>query len=122
MACACIEVSSVESRRQKVSETPTRTSPMVRSDWKSTIVVIRRRWMESRILSLKHVALSAQGANQRLLRAGIELAAQPGNVNLDHVAELLPVVIIKMLEKLGFRDDCTRTMREVLEYPVFHGG
>src|SRR2546427_3728148 len=122
MACACMDVSSVESRRQNVSETPTSTRVTVSSDWKSTTVAISRRWMELRMLSLKHVTLAAQCANQRLLRAMIELSAETGDIDFDHIAELLPVVVIEMLQQFGFRDDGARTMREVLEHPVFHGG
>src|SRR6266581_8324640 len=59
-------------------------------------------------LSLKHVTLAPQCANQRLLRAMIELAAETGDIDFDHVAELLPVVIIEMLEQFGFRDDGAR--------------
>src|SRR2546427_1087441 len=73
-------------------------------------------------LSLKHVTLAAQGANQRLFRVLVELAPQTGDIDFDHVAELLPVVVIEMLQQFGFRDDGARTMREVLEHPVFHGG
>src|SRR5438876_10338034 len=122
MACACMDVSSVESRRQNVSETPTRTKLIVSRDWKSTTVAISRRWMELRMLSLKHVTLAAQGANQRLFRVLVELAPQTGDIDFDHVAELLPVVVIEMLQQFGLRDDGVRTMREVREHPVFHGG
>src|SRR5437667_292332 len=59
MACACMDVSSVESRRQNVSETPTSTRLTVSSDWKRTTVAISRRWMELRRLSLKHVTFAA---------------------------------------------------------------
>src|SRR6266704_6412066 len=72
-------------------------------------------------LSLKHVTLAPQCANQRLLRAMIELAAETGDIDFDHIAELLPVVVIEMLQQFGFRDDGARTMREILKHPVFHG-
>src|SRR5207245_10928901 len=112
MACACMDVSSVESRRQNVSETPTSTRLTVSSDWKSTTVAISRRWMELRMLSLKHVTLAAQCANQRLLRAMIELSAETGDIDFDHIAELLPVVVIEMLQQFGFettaRGRCAR--------------
>src|SRR5947207_9366184 len=119
MACACMDVSSVESRRQTVSETPTRTRVTVSSDWKSTTVAISRRWMELRMLSLKHVTLAAQGANQRLFRVLVELAPQTGDIAFDHVAELLPVVIIEMVEQLSFRDEGARAMSEVINDQVW---
>src|SRR5207244_4587648 len=113
MACACMDVSSVESRRQNVSETPTSTRLTVSSDWKSTTVAISRRWMELRMLSLKHVTLAAQGANQRLFRVLVELAPQTGDIEFDQVAELIAVVILEMMEQFGFIDEGWQKYSEV---------
>src|SRR5437773_11571294 len=115
-------LSTAGTRRQAGSASRTRTTLAVGMGWEGTRVGIRRRWVDSRMLSLKHVTVAAQGANQLLLRVLIELAAETGDVDFDHVPELLPVVVIEMLEQFGFRDDGARAMREVLEHPVFHGG
>ncbi len=48
------------------------------------------------------VAVSANCVDQFFIVAIIDLAAQSGNIDLDHVAEFFPVVIVEMFEELRF--------------------
>jgi len=48
------------------------------------------------------VSVSANCVDQLFIVAIIDLAAQSGDIDLDHVAEFLPVVIVEMFEELRF--------------------
>src|SRR5271165_3634430 len=80
-----------------------------------------RRCMEIfGISGAQHVSLVAERVNE-LVVVVFELAAKAGYVNLDYVAEALPVEIVKMLEQLGLGDDGTGTMRQIFQDAIFHG-
>ena len=46
--------------------------------------------------------MSANSVDQLFIVAIIDLAAQSGDIDLDHVAEFFPVVIVEMFEELRF--------------------
>ena len=48
------------------------------------------------------VSVSANCVDQLFIVAIIDLAAQSGDIDLDHVAEFFPVVIVEMFEELRF--------------------
>src|ERR1035438_10430877 len=73
-----------------------------------------------RMLSEKHVSLSAQSVNQFGVSAVLEFTAQAGDVNLDHIAEPFPVEVVQMFEQLGLGYHRTRPMRQIFQNAVFH--
>src|SRR5271157_529877 len=73
-----------------------------------------------RISAAQHVSLPAQSVNQSGAPAVVQLTAQAGDVNLDDVAEALPVEVIEMLQQLGFRNNSARTVRQVFKDAIFH--
>ena len=52
---------------------------------------------------------------------GIELFAQVGDVGLDDVGVVLPVVVVEVLEQFALADDYARAVDEVFEDAVFGG-
>src|SRR5690348_16190 len=99
-------VSKAACNWRAVYQTPTSNNPPASSSCESTTTAIRRRVSEmrrmvrcsGRLLAAQHVAVAAHGLDERGAGAGIELAAQAGDVDLDDVAELIPVVVVKVFE------------------------
>src|SRR5689334_13138937 len=65
------------------------------------------------------IAATAQGLDRLLIAVGHELFAQIGDVGLDHVGVMLPVVVVEVLEQLALGDDDARPMHHVLKNAVF---
>lgn len=70
-----------------------------------TFYFIRRfPWSQDSELTAgpQDVSVSAYCVDQLFIVAIIDLAAQSGDIHLDHVAEFLPVVVVEMFEELRF--------------------
>src|SRR5271157_2001840 len=76
-------------------------------------------------LGRQAVAAAAESLNDRggdRVRAGeggVELLAEVGDVGLNDVGVVLPVVVVEVFEELALADDDSGAMDEVLEDPVF---
>src|SRR5438105_3497662 len=64
-----------------------------------------------------HVAGAAHGVDQRALEALVDLRAQSGNMNVDHVGLGVEVVVPDMLEQHGPGHDLTRVLHQIFEKP-----
>src|SRR5215469_10170527 len=70
----------------------------------------------------ENIPLAAHSMYQARLRAVIEFATQPGNVDLDNIAEALPVEIVEMLKQLRFGDNGSGAVGEIFKHAVLHRG
>src|ERR1019366_4297113 len=122
MARPCRATSNALRSCARVTKTATSISPTASTNCEITMAAMSRRWIEVFAMSSpQHVSLAAQ----RVDEFGVvvfELAAQPRNVNFDHVAEALPVEVVKVLEQFGFGNDSTGTIREIFEHAILHRG
>ena len=64
----------------------------------------------------------AQGLDEGDGYTAVELAAEVGDVSLDDVGVMLPVVVVEVLEQFFAGDDDAGSMHEVFEDAVFGGG
>src|ERR1035438_6555148 len=101
-----------------VTKTGTSISPTASTNCEMTMTTMSRRWIEVfAILGPQHVSLTAQSVDEFCVVV-FELAPQPRDVNFDHVAEALPVEVVKVFEQFGLGNHRARTMREVFEHAI----
>src|SRR5437588_8954333 len=65
------------------------------------------------------IALSTASTDQRFLPCGLELPAQPLNIDVDDVGEWIVVLIPDVLRDIAAADDVAGTPRQILEQRVF---
>src|SRR5271165_1654976 len=120
IARPCSATSKASLRRLRVTNTATSTRPTASRSWATTMVIKSRRCIEiSAISGTQHVTLPAQGMDQLVLSA-LQLSPQPGDINLDDIAEALPIEIVEVFEELGFRHYRSGSVGQVFQNPVFH--
>src|SRR5271157_5017784 len=117
MARPCRATSNALRNWARVTKTATSIRPIASTNCEITMATMSRRWIEVLTFSSpQHISLTAKGVNEFCVVI-FELAAQPGDVNLDHVAESFPVEVVQVLEQFGLGDHRAGTMRE-----IFHRG
>src|SRR5579884_384036 len=122
IARPCSSLSKAASNCRWVKYTATKNRPTASSSCETTTAAISRRAMECPGISgAQHISLSPQGEDQLGVTV-FQLAAQSGDVNLNHVAEAFPVEVIEMLQQLGLRHHRSGAMRQVLQHTILHGG
>src|SRR5579862_5879016 len=104
------------------------TSTEERNSTASTAATSRKAMLELRAVmrpAPRRVDSRDRACFDHRLCAGtcaLELAAQVGDVCLDHVGVVFPVVVVEVFEHLTFTDDLARVVDEVLQYPVLSRG
>src|SRR5690242_3214495 len=83
-----------------------------------------RRLMENAapILFLQHISVAPEGMDDLRAASPLQLPPQTRDIDLDDVAEALPIEIIKMLKQLRLGHDRAVTMGEVFDDAVLHPG
>src|SRR5712691_11942682 len=67
------------------------------------------------------ISMPAHCVDQFHGMAVVQLAAEAGDIYFDDVAKFFPVVVVQVLEQLGFGDHYPRPMRQILKHAILDG-
>jgi len=65
--------------------------------------------------------MTAKSMDQFHAAVSVDFGTQGGDIDLDYIGELLPVIIVKMLQEFGLGQGLVHMIGEIFQEPIFQG-